>query len=404
MTSTVFTYRALDRAGHRHSGAEPAQSRHALAEALEGRGLLLLEAEPKEGTGGAGRNRLDVRARRGEVVELTRALAALLSSGIPLARALGVTATLTTGPVAAAVAAIRGRVERGQPMAAALAEHPGLFPSLYLGLVRAGERSGDLAGAFRRLAGQLEQEAALRSRLLSAAIYPLVLALAGGLAVVVLLFFVLPRFVELLEGNGATLPGSTAALMTLSGVLRTWWPALLALPLAAGALLAWSATTEEGARARALIVLSLPGIGSLRRQALAARFARLGGTLLGGGAPLLEALDDTVGCLGDPVAREETVRIRSRVREGVALHAAIGEGTLFPPLLAQLVAVGEGAGRLQEFLLKAAEILEDRTQRAVERLVALAEPALILLFGGIVGFVALSLLQAVYSVNAGSFR
>lgn len=190
MTSTVFTYRALDRAGHRHSGAEPAQSRHALAETLEGRGLLLLEAEPHEEPAGAGRDRPGVRARRGEVLELTRALAALLSSGVPLARALGVTATLTTSPVAAAVAAIGGRVERGQPMAAALGEYPALFPPLYVGLVWAGRAERDLAGAFRRFAGQLEQEAALRSRLLSAAIYPLVLAVAGGLAVVVLLFFV----------------------------------------------------------------------------------------------------------------------------------------------------------------------------------------------------------------------
>jgi len=126
--------------------------------------------------------------------------------------------------------------------------------------------------------------------------------------------------------------------------------------------------------------------------------------LLGGGAPLVSALDDSLECLDDPLARDEVARIRSRVREGAALRSALGEGDLFPPVLTQLVAVGEESGRLQDFVLKAADILEERAERSVQRLVALAEPAMILIFGGIVGFVALSLLQAIYSVNAGSFR
>jgi type II secretory pathway component PulF len=145
-------------------------------------------------------------------------------------------------------------------------------------------------------------------------------------------------------------------------------------------------------------------VRGFRQYVLASRFARLVGTLLSGGAPLLSALDDTLECVGDPVARDETVRIRGRVREGVPLNRAIAEGGFFPPLLAQLVAVGEESGQLQNFLLKAAEILEEKTERLLQRLVALVEPVMIIVFGGLVGFVALSLLQAIYSVNAGSFR
>ena len=142
----------------------------------------------------------------------------------------------------------------------------------------------------------------------------------------------------------------------------------------------------------------------MRKDALAARFARLVGTLHGGGAPLLSALDDATESLGDPIAREEASRIRARVREGGSLHQAIEEGTLFPPLLSQLVAVGEESGRLEEFLLKAADIFEGRTDRAVQRLMSLLEPAMIVVFGAVVALVALSLLQAIYGVNAGSFR
>jgi type II secretory pathway component PulF len=152
------------------------------------------------------------------------------------------------------------------------------------------------------------------------------------------------------------------------------------------------------------VLVALPVAGGWRRQALAASFARMLGELLSGGAPLLLALSDTRDCMADAVARAETDRIRMRVREGGALHAAIAERGVFPPVLPQLVALGEEAGRLAEFLLKAADLLERRTERAVERMVALAEPAMIVLFGGLVALVALALLQAIYGVNAGSFQ
>src|SRR5581483_2925807 len=128
------------------------------------------------------------------------------------------------------------------------------------------------------------------------------------------------------------------------------------------------------------------------------------GVLLGGGAPLLSAIDASLESVADPLARDEAVRIREQVRAGVSLHRAVAASRLFPRLLAQLVAVGEESGRLGEFVSKAADVFEERTERATTRLVALAEPAMIVVFGGLVGFVALSLFQAIYSINARSFR
>jgi len=399
----AFAYHAIDRSGHRHRGVEAAASEEALTQTLESRGLVVLKVTPGQSQSVSQSIRRSGNARR-EVLEVTRALASLLPAGLPLARALGTASGMASGQVALAVDAVKGRVERGESLAAALAEHPGFFFPLYIGLVRAGERSGDLAGAFARLSDQMEREDHLRSRLLSASIYPLLLAVAGGIAVLVLLFLVIPRFVDLLQGTGARLPRSTTLLLAFSSALRRGWPVLLSIPVGIGLLLTWMRTTAEGGRAAAQLLLRLPSIQGLRRHALAARFARLLGTLLGGGAPLLAALDDTCESLGDPIARDEAVRIRARVREGVPLHRAVTEGALFPPLLGQLVGVGEESGQLQRFLLKAAEILEERTDRTLQRLVTLVEPAMIIVFGGLVGFVALSLLQAIYSVNAGSFR
>ena len=219
-----------------------------------------------------------------------------------------------------------------------------------------------------------------------------------------LLFFVLPRFVTLLEGSGAKLPRSTATMLALSSALHRFWPVLLLIPFGIAAFAAWATTTEAGRRAWSRTMLALPGVSTLRRYALAARFARLVGVLLGGGAPLLTALDDTIDSIGDPSARDDAERIRTRVREGSSLRAAVADSSLFPPMLAQLIGVGEDAGQLRIFLMKAADIFEERTERATQRLATLAEPAMIVMFGAIVAFVALSLLQAIYGINANSFK
>jgi len=398
----TYAYQAVDGAGKRLRGHAQATSSGALARSLEERGLFVLDVA--ESTDGAGTRRGFRLGRRREVLEVTRALAALLPVGMPLAQALNAASGVASGDVRAALQQVRERVERGDTLSSALAQHRALFSPLYTGLVRAGEKSGDLDAAFARLAGQLERDEQLRGRILSAAIYPMLLAAAGTVAVMVLLFFVLPRFVTLLEGSGATLPRSTATLLAFAAALHRAWPLLLLIPFAIAAFVAWVRTSDAGRRTWSSLVLALPGVGTLRRYALAGRFARLVGVLLGGGAPLLPALDDTIESIGDPVARDDVMRIRTSVREGSSLRAALAESPLFPPMLAQLVGVGEEAGQLQTFLMKSADIFEERTERATQRLATLAEPAMIVMFGCMVAFVALSLLQAIYGINANSFK
>ncbi len=398
----TFAYQAVNGAGKRLRGLEDAASPGALSRALEERGLLVLDVAESSGATAGGKGFKF--GRRREVLEVTRAMAALLPVGMPLAQALNAASGVTSGEVREALTQVRTRVERGETLSSALAAYPQLFSPLYVGLVRAGERSGDVDSSFARLSDQLERDEQLRGRIVSAAIYPLLLACAGTVAVTVLLFFVLPRFVTLLAGSGAKLPASTRILLSVSTGLHRFWPVLFLVPLAIAALGAWARNTEDGRRALSNTLLTLPLIKTLRQYALAARFARLVGVLLGGGAPLLQALDDTIESLGDPVAHDDAERIRTRVREGVSLRAAVAESPVYPALLGQLIGVGEDAGQLRTFLLKAAEIFEERTERATQRLAALAEPAMIVVFGAIVAFVALSLLQAIYGINANSFK
>lgn len=397
----LFTYRAVDSSGRRLRGSLAGPSPQAVIRDLERQGMIALSVE--EDRRGASRSEGLGFGRRQAVLEFTRAVAALLPAGMPLARALAAAAAASPEAVRPTLDSVRSKVDRGEELAQALAEHPRFFSSLYVGMVRAGEKSGSLDTAFQRLAEHLERESDLRSKLVSMSIYPILLGLVGIAAILVLVLFVLPRFSDLLLSSGTALPATTAAVVGVAMAVQEEWWVVAALPVVAATFLAWLRTTAAGRRTSARILVHLPLVGSWRKQHLGASFARMVGELLAGGAPLLLALQDARDCMTDSVAQEETDRIRVQVREGGSLHDSIAEGGLFPPVLGQLVALGEESGRLADFLLKAAELLERRTERTLERLVALVEPAMIVGFGGIVAIVALALLQAIYGVNAGSF-
>jgi type II secretory pathway component PulF len=327
-----------------------------------------------------------------------------VGAGFPLDRALGTVARVAArADVADAVTAVRARVRAGAPLADGLAEHPRIFPRLAVGMARAGERGGHLSDALLRLADQLEREQALRARLLSAMLYPAVMLVAGASAIVVLLLFVLPRLVSLLEETGAALPRSTAILLATADLLRHRWPLLILLLGATTLFVSAYRGTAAGGLVIDRLLLRIPLIGSLRRQIAAARLGRALATLLSGGLPVLTALDVAGHALADRAATQDVQRAREEVRAGGRLARALGRGSAFPFVFIQMVDVGEDGGRLAEMLERGATAMEQSLERGLERLVRLAEPMMILLFGGIVGFIALALLRAIYGVHAGAF-
>lgn len=394
----TFSFRATTSTGQTVSGKQEAASTAVLERSLAERGLLpiVISVVPDSSPASGGARR----GRRRSVVDAVRYLATLLEAGFPLDRALSaVTRVTPRADVAAVIREVQGAVRSGARLADALTAHPRFFPRLAVGMVRAGERGSDLAAALARLAEQMEREQALRARLVAAMLYPLTLATMGSLALGVLLVYVLPRFVSVLEDTGGALPRSTELLMQSASFVGAWWPALVGAPVLAAALLSSYYATPAGRRAVDLLLARLPVIGPLRRQVAAVRLGRTLATLLRAGLPVLPALEVATDALADEAAADVIRRTREEVRTGGRLASALGRDDAFPPLFVQMLEVGEEGGRLPEMLERASLALETDLEQQLDRAVRLAEPVMILFFGGAVGFVALALLQAIYGMS-----
>jgi type II secretory pathway component PulF len=340
--------------------------------------------------------------RRAAVTLWSRSAATLLGAGLPLDRVLGFTAAHTGNPdLSDALRQVRRAVQGGASLADALMPHPRYFDSLFIATVSAGESSGALEAVFERLAEHMEQTAELRSQVRSALLYPALMAVVGSLGVIVLLGFVIPRFAAILTDAGGSLPVTTRLLMVASTVVtKGWWAWLLLAAAVAYVIPAVLARPDVRRRWHAAR-LDLPWIGDLERKYVTARFARTLGLVLKSGIPALPAMRIARASAGNVVVRDGLDRAAAAIAEGSALAPAL-TGTL-PALAVQMIAVGEESGHLEELCLRVADSYDTEVRRALRTAVALIEPAMILVFGGMVGFVALAMLQAIYGINLNAF-
>ncbi len=298
-----------------------------------------------------------------------------------------------------AVKRLRREIQSGKSLAAALETERELFPPLYVSTVGAAERAGALEAGLANLATHLEERRDLQNQVQSILLYPALMSLVGALAVTVLLVFVIPRFVSILEGSGQSLPWATSLLLGVSHALTRFWWALAALAGLAFALVHGWLNTAEGRRRWDRWKLDAFVAGGFLRKLIAARFSRALGTLLQNGVPLPSALRLTAETLGNSVAAQAVRDAQVRVKEGESLAAALGRFEVFPAAALRMTAVGEESGRLEEMLFRTADLYEGEVRRNLRTLVGLIEPAMILVMGGVVGFVALAMIQAIFSIN-----
>lgn len=400
-----FRYTAIGAGGEMLRGVLEAASEAEVVARLQRQGNLPMRAEPV-GEGGllGGLLSADFLPRQKlsaqQIADVTRELATMLGAGQDLDRALRY--ALETAPSARmrrVLERIRNSVRDGSPLSQALTREPASFSRLYVGMVRAGEASGRLAEALARLAELLERQRRVAATVTSALIYPCLLAIAAVGAVTLLLTEVLPQFVPLFEQSGAQLPSSTQFLIDAGAFVSNWGILLLcaglAMVLAAGAML-----RRPGPRLAAdRLLLRLPIIGHLQRELMAARLTRALGTLLVNGVPLIAALDIAREALGNRVAMLALDRAGQSARGGGSLAQPLGEAGVFPVRTIHLLRLGEENAQLGTMALHAAEIHEERSQVAVQRLVALMVPAITIVMGAAVAGIVASLLTAMLSLN-----
>ena len=411
-----WRYEAADASGAAVAGEIDAHSEREAIDTLRRRALWVTTLTPaiarRTGASAAGERSNDVsppksswltwrsRTSPRELAVITRAVSTLLAAGVPLDRALTYAAHQAPDDASRqSFAVIRDAVRNGQSFSRAVAAQS-LFPAYFAPTLSAGEASGTLDASLSLLADHLERSDAVRTRLQSALIYPAILGVASIIGVTVILLVVVPRFAALIQDSGGTLPLSTRTLIAVSNIVtRGWWALLIAVVLAA---LGWRRAMADASIRRRwdAALLRIPILGALERTRGGAAYTGTLSVALQSGVGLLAAMSLARAVVTNRQLNAELAAAESRVRDGGTLARAL-DGAL-PPLAVRLLDAGEVGGDLPMLASRAAQAAESDVQRAVNQAITLVEPVLILGFGGLVGFVALALLQAIYGINARS--
>lgn len=331
----------------------------------------------------------------------SRQLADLLKAGINLNRALGTLTRQTANPAfGAVVEQVRADVAAGMPLADALRKHPRAFPSLFVNMVRAGEAGGFLEDVLHRAALFAEKELELRGRVAGALIYPALLVALGGSSVLFLLTFFIPRFTLIFKDLGGELPVLTKGMIAASDFLAGYGGPLAGALLLA-TLLFWRwVRTPAGRLAFDRLRLRLPLLGDVLRKTAVARFTRTLGALLQSGVPILTALDIATDALGNAVLAQVAAEAAAAVKDGRSLAEPLGRSPHFPPVVVDMIAVGEESGNLDGVLAHVADAYDREVDRAVKLFVTLLEPMLLIFMAAVVGLIVIAMLLPVFSLNS----
>ena len=393
---TIFSYRATTQDGILSEGVIEATDEKAVIQRLKSTGVIPLEVKaPREGSFRATiRFHLD----KIDIVSFTSELSSLLTAGLPLDRALQVLVDISEQrALREIVQSLLKSIRGGMSFSEALQKHPQVFPHLYINMVRAGEAGGILDAILERLNEFLESTKELKDHVISAMIYPAILAATGGVSIILLLTFVLPRFSTIFAELGSSLPLPTLILLSVSGILQSYgWVFLILLGGAVFLFRNYIGTAHGRYRWDGL---KLRLMGDVIKKLETARFCRTLGTLLNGGVPLLQALNNARDVIGNRVMAAAIEGVVKGAKEGRGVSEPLSRSGVFPSLAISMVKVGEETGTLDQMLIQVALIYEKNLKQAVKRFMSILEPVMILAMGLIIGFIVISMLLAVFSIS-----
>jgi type IV pilus assembly protein PilC len=401
MATSTYEYSVRDRAGKLINGKLEADSQAAVVQKLKGMGYAPVSIN--ESNNGMQRE-LSIpgfgkKVKLKDLAIMSRQFATMINSGLSLLRALTILSEQTeNSELARVLTEVRNDVETGNSLSASLGKHPKVFPPLFTNMTRAGEVGGFLDSVLLQIAENYEAEVKLRSKIKSAMTYPIVVGCIAIIALVVMLTFVVPTFEKMFASLGSKLPAPTQMLVNISHMMKFLVPLMIIGGI--GGFIVWGRIKHQE-RVRAVVdplKLKIPVFGMLFRKVALARFARNLGTMIRSGVPILQALDIVADTTGNYVLAVAVRDIQDSVRQGESLTQPLSQHAVFPPMVVQMMAVGEDTGALDTMLAKIAQFYDQEVEATTESLTALIEPIMIAVLGSLVGSMIICLYLPIFSV------
>ncbi|MEX0992071.1 MAG: type II secretion system F family protein [Actinomycetota bacterium] len=395
----TFLYKARDRTGKVVSGELIGDSEQLVIAKLREQALVPIEVSKKS----AGMKR-ELTFRPGRVKlklmsVFSRQFATMVNSGLPILRALAILAEQTESQeLAKILTRVRMDVEQGASLSGAMAKHPKVFDDLYVSMVKAGETGGVLDSVLLRLADQIEKEVSLRNRIKSAMTYPVVVLLMVLFILAAMLLFIVPQFEKIYADLGSQLPLPTRVLLGASKALRDYWYLFIGGSIGGWFALKQWKKTDSGREAVDRFKLRVPVFGPLFRKTALSRFSSTLGVLLRSGVPILQALDIVADTVGNRVVSKAVSDVQVSVREGESIAKPLSQHAVFPPMVVQMLAVGEETGAVDTMLEKVAQFYDEEVTAAVDSLTSLIEPLMIAVIGGAVGMSVIALYLPMFNI------
>ena len=392
----VFLYKARTVGGESQSGEINAATEADVVGQLRRRRLVVVSVKPKPKElnftiGG--------RIKTKELVLFTRQFATMINAGLPLVQSLDILAAQQPNKRAAEkIRAVLNDVESGSTLADAMGRHRDFFSEIYVNMVAAGEAGGILDVILLRLAEYLEASEKLRRKVRGAMFYPVTVMLFAALAIAALLIFVIPTFAGFFETSGVPLPLPTRIVMGISDFLLAYWWAVLAVLAGIGWLIRAYRKTPAGRLSTDRLLLRIPVLGGVLRKAAIARFSRTLGTLVQSGVPILDGLEITARTAGNRVVEDAIMKSRASIAGGETIAEPLKRSDVFPPMVVQMINVGEQTGGLDDMLSKIADFYDDEVEAAVGALTSVIEPVMIVFLGAIVGGMVVAMYLPIFDI------